>query len=87
MGNQRLQVVLDMYTARYNDASKKERMAITKDIVACIHNSSGRFLQFKIEDGMWEEISNTAARDKVSHALRTKIKHNKKRNQPENNTP
>jgi len=88
LGNQRLQVVLDMYTVRYNEAtSKQERMVITKDIVACIHNTSGRFLKFKNEDGIWEEISNAAACDKVSHALRTKVKHNKKRNGPENNTP
>mmetsp|Transcript_13440 Transcript_13440/g.15321 ORF Transcript_13440/g.15321 Transcript_13440/m.15321 type:complete len:200 (-) Transcript_13440:480-1079(-) len=47
-------------------------MMTTKEIVACIHNSGGRFLKFKNDDGMWEEISNVAARDKVSHALRTK---------------
>merc|ERR1712232_1185051 len=31
----------------------------------------GRFLKYK--NGEWEEISNVAARDKVSHALRTKV--------------
>jgi len=47
-------------------------MMTTKEIVACIHNSGGRFLKFKNNDGMWEEISNSAAHDKVSHVLRTK---------------
>merc|ERR1711957_793309 len=73
VGNKRFQAVLDMYAARYDNAtSKQEKMMGTKEIVACIHNSSGRFLKYKNDDGMWEEISNVAARDKVSHALRTK---------------
>merc|ERR1712194_408118 len=73
VGNTRFQAVLDTYTTRYDNAtSKQEKMMITKEIVACIHNSGGRFLKFKNYDGMWEEITNVAARDKVSHALRTK---------------
>merc|ERR1712161_82578 len=74
VGNKRFQAVLDTYAARYDNAtSKQEKMITTKEIVACIHNSGGRFLKFKKEHGMWEEISNTAAREKVSHALRTKV--------------
>jgi len=74
VGNKRFQAVLDTYTTRYDNAtSKHEKMMTTKEIVACIHNNSGgRFLKLKNTDGMWEEISNVAARDKVSHALRTK---------------
>ena len=88
VGNKRFQAVLDIYAARYDNATRKqEKMMTTKEIVACIHNSSGRFLQFKKEHGMWEEISNTAAREKVSHALRTKVKHNQKKNGPNNTTP
>merc|ERR1740138_939022 len=57
-------------------------MMMTKEIVACINNTGGRFLKYnktkttETENGnvgMWEEISNVAARDKVSHALRTKV--------------
>ena len=79
-GNKRFQTVLDTYATRYDSAtSKQEKMIMTKEIVACIHNSNGRFLKYKNssnnEDigGIWEEISNVAARDKVSHALRTKV--------------
>jgi hypothetical protein len=39
--------------------------------VSCIHQAGGHFLKYK--DGLWEEISNVTARDKVSHALRTKV--------------
>jgi len=81
-GNKRFQAVLDTYAARYdNTTSKQEKMMMTKEIVACIHNSSGRFLKYKNEDGIWEEISNVAARDKVSHALRTKVASWKKQKQ------
>merc|ERR1712078_714226 len=52
--------------------SKQEKMCMTKEVVRIIQvDNGGRFLKFK--DGMWEEISIVAARDKVSHALRTKV--------------
>jgi len=52
---------------------------MTKAVVSTIHESGGRFLKFK--DGMWEEISTVAARDKVSHALRTKVSSWKRQHQ------
>jgi len=71
-GNRRFQVVLDIYAPKYEQAkSKQEKMMLTKEIVGCIGAASGRFLKYK--DGMWIEISNVTARDKVSHALRTKV--------------
>jgi len=73
-GNETFQSTLDTYATRYDNAtSKQEKMMITKEIVACIHDTGGRFLKYKNDDGVWEEISNVAARDKVSHALRTKV--------------
>jgi hypothetical protein len=72
-GNRRFQVVLDIYAPKYEDAkSKQDKMMLTKEIVSCIATSSGRFLKFN--DGMWVEISDVTARDKVSHALRTKVR-------------
>jgi hypothetical protein len=71
-GNRRFQVVLDIYAPKYDTAtSKQEKMTMTKEIVSCIHQAGGRFLKYT--DGQWEEISNVTARDKVSHALRTKV--------------
>lgn len=72
-GNRFFQQVLEEFAYRYELAtSKQEKMCMTKEIVSRIHNSRGRFLKQK-KDGMWEEISTVAARDKVSHALRTKV--------------
>lgn len=71
-GNRRFQVLLDIYSPRYDDAtSKQEKMTMTKEIVSSIHQAGGRFLKYK--DGQWEEISIVTARDKTSHALRTKV--------------
>ena len=82
-GNKRFQVVLEMYATRYENAtSKQEKMTLTKEIVGCITNSGGRFLKYK--DGMWQEISTVMARDKVSHALRTKVASWKKQQKEEN---
>lgn len=71
-GNKRFQSVLDSYATKYEAAkSKQEKMMLTKEIVGCIASSGGRFLKFK--DNKWVEIANVTARDKVSHALRTKV--------------
>lgn len=71
-GNRRFQIVLDIYAPKYDAAtSKQEKMTFTKEIVAGIEASGGRFLKYK--DGLWQEISTVTARDKVSHALRTKV--------------
>lgn len=84
-GNRRFQVVLDIYASRYDAVkSKQEKMMLTKEIVGCIASSGGRFLKYK--DGMWIEISRVTARDKVSHALRTKVQ-SQKRQQAEKLSP
>ena len=81
-GNRRFQVVLDIYATRYDAArSKQEKMTLTKEIVGCIGTSGGRFLKYK--DGVWTEISSVMARDKVSHALRTKVQSRKKQEEAE----
>jgi len=80
-GNQFFQRVLDDYTYSYNMATtKQEKMQITKAIVASIHERGGRFLKQR-KDGVFEEISTVAARDKVSHALRTKVASQKRTRQ------
>ncbi|CAJ1922571.1 unnamed protein product [Cylindrotheca closterium] len=71
-GNKRFQATLDMYASKYDAAkSKQEKMTLTKEIVGCIAANGGRFLKFK--NNKWVEIANVTARDKVSHALRTKV--------------
>lgn len=79
-GNRQFQGILEDFADRYDMAtSKQNKMYMTKEVVAVIHDIGGRFLKHK--DGIWEEISTVAARDKVSHALRTKVASKKKQQQ------
>lgn len=71
-GNKRFQAVLDLYAPKYDAvSSKQEKMTLTKEIVSRIGDAGGHFLKYK--EGRWQEISTVTARDKVSHALRTKV--------------
>jgi len=71
-GNRYFQQILERYAPKYDAVnSKQEKMTLTKEIVAHIQNEGGRFLRMK--DKQWQEIPTVTARDKVSHALRTKV--------------
>ena len=73
-GNCRFQTMLEEYLPKYSHESttKQQKMILTKEIVSRISMEGGRFLKVKA-DGFWEEISTVRARDKVGHALRTKV--------------
>jgi len=65
--------VIEVYRPRYLDTkNKQDRMEITKEIFDIFRHSSSRFLKYNGKMHSWEEISATAARDKISHALRRK---------------
>ena len=81
-GNIRLHMIVDGYKARYSKARRNEKTEIAKEIVRSIKNDKekpGRFLRLAGggEEG-WEQVSDTIARDKVSHALRGKPHHDRK---------
>lgn len=81
-GNRHFQKVLNEYAEKYQRAtSKQQKMIMTKEIVDLIHETGGKFI--KCRDGTWEEISTVAARDKVSHALRTKVASRKRQRSQE----
>lgn len=69
-GNLLFREKIDSLTTRYRQCrSKTEKMQMTKEVVRDLMETFGsKFL--KLEDGEWVEITLTAARDKVSHALR-----------------
>lgn len=73
-GNHLFREIICEYTAKYHEAqSKPKRMQMTKDIVQILRSKFNcRFIRL-VTDSMntyWEEISDTQARDKISHALR-----------------
>ena len=69
-GNQRYHVLLDKYQNAYELAKKFEKMQIADRIVQSVHEYSGHFLR---QDGArWVIVDDIMARNKVSHAFRTR---------------
>jgi hypothetical protein len=77
-GNQRMDMVVSMNTVRYLKAVKRnEKTLITQEIVQItkgIGSAPGRFLQHDPKAGGWLEVDDEAARVKVSHAMRYRVK-------------
>jgi hypothetical protein len=71
-GNQIFRDVIFSYRRVYAQAwTKVDKMNLTKEIVHLLQTKhNARFLKCGNAVDVWEEISNQAARDKVSHALR-----------------
>lgn len=69
-GNLRYHALLDHYQHAYEQAKKFDKMDIAKATVDQVHEYFGRFL--KQEAAGWIEVDDNVARDKVSHAFRTR---------------
>ena len=78
-GNQLFREKIQAELPQYLKArSKQDKMKITKSIVQFVTiKQKSRFLKLK-NNGQWVEIDGTAARDKVSHALRFAARQQKK---------
>eukprot|EP00980_Cylindrotheca_fusiformis_P012834 scaffold3169_cov107-Cylindrotheca_fusiformis.AAC.4 len=72
IGNRTLQELVENYYARYNKLEQYAKTRLAEDIVAVVHGYFGRFLKHDTESGMWVEVSNVEARDKVTHSFRRK---------------
>jgi hypothetical protein len=74
-GNQKMQVAIELHQHRYNmaQATKAEKTKITDEIihfVKCCGTNPGRFLTRQKETGLWVEVDDFIARQKVTNALR-----------------
>lgn len=81
-GSRRFRDIIDQYMPRYIKLETKySKMSITREIYEVVSQES-RFLKFNAAEGVWEEISSNAARDKIGHSLRfssrAKRRHQKK---------
>jgi hypothetical protein len=87
IGNRNYKKLIDSQGSRYaTSKSKQEKMDLTKYIVDVLKQSGSRFLE-PVTNGNgndpngngttgWKELSDSKARDKISHALRFYAKHN-----------
>ena len=69
LGNMRLSQSVTSLLPVYESHTKHEKTAMTKKIVEEIKRGGGRFL--KQNDGVWEEVSDQVALNKISHTFRT----------------
>jgi hypothetical protein len=67
-GNANLSLLVEKYLLRYNEGSFKEKTALAQEIVSNVKSRGGHFL--KQVDGIWEEVDDKVAREKVSHTIR-----------------
>ena len=67
-GNQKLSLLVDTLVEQYDTKSKSEKTAMAAEIVHKVKASKGRFLSK--DSGIWTEVSDDMARDKVSHMFR-----------------
>lgn len=71
-GNRFLHEIVESQFEEYDCAERSKKTRLAKSIVATISKDSGRFLKQHDESGMWVEVSETEARQKVNHSFRRK---------------
>ena len=71
----RLHKLVDFHREKYLQSKRFDKCVIAKQIVRVIKETSGRFLK-RAGDGLdyWVVVSDEVAREKVSHALRSKVR-------------
>lgn len=73
MGNIKLFNLLDDNLHRYDAAKMKDKSLIIAEMVELIHGAGGRFLM-KEDKHCWSEVDIKLAKEKVSHAFRTRLR-------------
>jgi hypothetical protein len=74
-GNLRLAAVVDYFRQVHVQSDRATKTAISKQVVRLIQIGGGRFLERTIAmNGGWVAVSDSVAREKVSHSFRTKFK-------------
>ncbi|CAJ1959887.1 unnamed protein product [Cylindrotheca closterium] len=71
-GNRLLHEIVETYYDQYNSAPREEKTKISEDVVAIVHRYDGHFLKQDADAGVWVEVSNLEARNKVNHSFRRK---------------
>jgi hypothetical protein len=67
--------IINVYKENYVNARRHEKTAIAEEVVKLVKTNGkdiGRFLKRDEGQGRWEEVRDSVARAKVSHALRGK---------------
>ena len=74
VGNRRLQAMVEDYVEEYHGYTRNtQKTELAMTITQRVLRAGGRFLTK--ESGIWIEVSDDIARDKVSHLLRARRRH------------
>jgi hypothetical protein len=68
-GNRRYRTIVADHQSEYLAAKKKEKVVISRKIVALVHADAGRFLR-RDASGVWVQVPDKRAIEKTSQALR-----------------
>eukprot|EP00980_Cylindrotheca_fusiformis_P029225 scaffold22759_cov98-Cylindrotheca_fusiformis.AAC.2 len=69
-GNRLLRELVENNNGEYNRLWKDGKTKLAHRIVAAVHGFSGRFLKLDKESGVWVEVTDSEAREKVAHRFR-----------------
>ena len=69
MGNERFRSIVMDHQSEYLRARKKDKVLISRRIVAIVHQNGGRFLK-QMVSSEWKEVPDKRAQEKTSQALR-----------------
>jgi hypothetical protein len=79
-GNKRLHDIIACHYDEYNNAERRDKKSkIADQLVNVIKASPGRFLKRDEKSGLWVEVNDKEAREKVCHGLRRKREFDSKR--------
>jgi hypothetical protein len=70
-GNVLMRKIISEYIPAYRVATKREKGKIPSDVVKRIRDAGGRFLKRDTDHGWWFQVSDEAAREKISMSFRT----------------
>ena len=71
-GNKVLHELIAKYFDEYDSAERNEKSALSEMVMSVVRQSSGRFLKCSEDSGMWVEVTDKEAKEKVSHGFRRK---------------
>lgn len=73
-GNQRMLTIVDSHKESYLGVKRDKKRAIVEEVIREIQEDGARFLK-RSEDGhFWNEVESAISFEKVSHALRSKVR-------------
>jgi hypothetical protein len=70
-GNRVLRQMVKLHSERYRRAQRRQRAQIASEIVAAFNATGNHFLKNNDKNGIWEEIDDEVAREKVAHCFRS----------------